>query len=478
MVQRSKDSIFKGTSASNSGERGTLVLSASGILFRPEKGNRQIFIPIEKISAVSIEGKLLKKLCLLDDTGKRFLFSVPDLEDWRHTTDMAIRIYEALSANTAQNSSTNGGSMPQSAKPISPSPTATRPQTLNSGNPAGISVSSSGTAANPSTSQMNTQNSPPTRKPAPPVYNGQWPSGQDYEQSFQTLKLSLNKSLGQVDQWEAVRNPKNPSWYVHASGNYGSIYKIRTQEGKYYALKCFTKKSLTINQRYSLISDFLLSKGNSIPFLIHFSYYPEGIRTRKVPNVYFPVLKMEWIDGVTMNQYISDHLDDSRAIRSLGNKIVDAVGKLQAMGIAHGDLSGDNIIIDNKGNIRFVDYDGMFIPDFTGQKATELGHADFQHPGRNADTYSERLDSFSALVIQLSLQSIGLKPDLWKKFNGNDPDCLILRKPDFLRPKESEVIEAIGKIRSKHTRKLLDLMLQALSKDPLWDGIDPSSLVI
>ena len=478
MAQRSRYSIFKGTSASTSGNRGTLVLSANGILFTPDNGDKQLFLPLEKISAVSIEGKLLKKLCIVDNSGKRILFSVPDLEDWRQTTEMAIRIYEALSGNMPQNSATNNIPIQPQAKHNPVSQSLTTSPAGSPGNPMAMASGGAGMAVSTPNLQATARKSHPINRTPPPVYNGQWPSGQDYEQSFQTLKLSLNQSLGQVDRWEAIRNQKNPSWYVYASGNYGSIYKVKADDGKYYAIKCFTKKSLTINQRYSLISDFLLNLGSSIPYLIHFSYFPEGIKTRKIPDVYFPVLKMEWIDGVTLNQYISTHIDDSRAIRSLGNRIADAVAKLQAVGIAHGDLSGDNIIIDNKGNVRFVDYDGMYIPDFKGQKATELGHADFQHPARNADTYSERLDSFSALVIQLSLQSIGLKPDLWKKFNGNDPDCLILRKSDFLRPNESEAIDAIGKIRSKHTRKLLDLLIQSLSRGPLWDGIDPASLVI
>ena len=466
MEQRSRDTIFKGTSASTAGNKGTLILSATGIQFIPDDDSKKIVIPLGKISAVSVEGKLLKKLCIVENSGKRFLFSAPELEDWRQKTEMAIRIYEALSGSVPQNYSTasvHGQNTHQSGQ-IGNATTKVmgRPPT-------------SGSAPNSQSAPQST--SSPTRT-QPPVYNGQWPSGQDYEQSFQTLKLSLSPSIGQIERWEAIRNPKNPSWYVHASGNYGAIYKIKAEDGKYYAIKCFTKKSLTINQRYSLISDFLQNLGNNIPYLIHFSYYPEGIRTRKVPNVLFPVLKMEWIDGVTLNQYITDHLDSPNAIRNLGNKIVEAVARLQGSGIAHGDLSGDNIIIDGRGNVRFVDYDGMFIPDFRGQKATELGHADFQHPARNGDTYSERLDSFSALVIQLSLQSIGLKPELWKKFNGNDPDCLILRKSDFLKPNESEAIEAIGRIRSKHTRKLLDLLIQSLSKDPLWQGIDPASLVI
>lgn len=450
------------------GYKGTLVLSAEGLSFIPDNLGKGTTIPFSRMLAISIEGRLLKKLCIVDDSGRRTLISAPQLDEWKQTIEMALRIYEALSSNQ-----TSQGDLKNSAHQNQHQNSAVQPPVSKRNITGQVGVVAAG--APPTTSANPAPN--PTHNP-PAVYNGQWPSGQDYEQSFQTLKLSLNPSLGAIDRWEAIRNSKNPSWFVQASGNYGSIYKVRSDDGKFYALKCFTKKSLTINKRYSRISDYLNGMKNIPEFLIHFSYFPEGIRTRKVPGVYFPMLKMEWIDGVTLNQFISANLEDGKALKATGNRIVKAVADLQKAGIAHGDLSGDNIIIDSSGNIKFVDYDGMYIPAFKGEKATELGHADFQHPGRTADTYSEKLDSFSALVIQISMQVLSLKPDLWKRFNNNDPDCLILRKTDFLKPEDSEALQVMGKIRSKNIRKLLEFLNKSLKMDPLWSGLDPMEMVI
>ena len=469
MAQNERSTIFKGTSASLDGQKGSLILSAGGVSFIPDDGGKGIQIPLEKMYAASIEGRILKKLCIVDNAGKRTLFSVPDMDEWRGVLEMAIRIYDALNAKTQPVAAKKvPSSQPASAPSVTSVPasnpvvTPSAPLPQQSGSTRGSGI---------------TQTVTRIIQKVPPVYNGQWPSGQDYEQSFQTLKLNLSPTIGKTDTWEAVRNPKNPSWYVHASGNYGSIYRISTGDGKFYALKCFTKKSLSINQRYSTISSYLNSLQNAPDCLTHFVYYPEGIKTRKVNGVYFPMLRMEWIEGTTLNQFISAHISEPRILKTAGNRIVEAAMALQSAGIAHGDLSGDNIIIDSKGKIKFVDYDGMFIPAFKGERATELGHADFQHPGRKADTYSEKLDTFSVVVIQLAMQALAIKPELWEKFNGDDPDCLILRKPDYLKPSESAVFSELRKTRSRNIKKIIDLLLQFLSKDPLWDGFSLDQII-
>ena len=475
MVQKPRSYVFKGTSASLNGQKGTLVLTSLGIVFTYDTGKDPLFIPLEKIHATSIEGRIMKKLCIVEDSGKRTYFSVPQLDEWRTVLEMTIRIFEGLNHSNSPKRQQQTSQQSVTGPP-NPQPSPAPPP-RNQKSAAQTVVNQSVQQAQSTITVAQTAPSPPS-KPVPAVYNGQWPSGQDYEHAFQTIKLSINPALGKVDKWDAVRNPKNPSWYVHASGNYGSIYKIKGEDGKYYAVKCFTKKSLTLNQRYSRISDYLNGTLNGSRFLLHFSYFPEGIRTRKVPNVYFPLLKMGWVDGMTLNQFISINLSRAKALRETGNGIMKAIDRLQVSGVAHGDLSGDNIIVENPGDVHLVDYDGMFIPSFKGERATELGHADFQHPKRTADTYSEKLDSFSALVIQLSLQTIAVKPEYWKKFNGNDPDCLILRKSDFLKPDKSEAFSAIKGIRNRKIRNLCEKLEDYLVHGPLWDGFKPSDLII
>ncbi|MEM3676399.1 MAG: protein kinase family protein, partial [Thermoplasmataceae archaeon] len=161
----------------------------------------------------------------------------------------------------------------------------------------------------------------------------------------------------------------------------------------------------------------------------------------------------------------------------IARKIVESVDWIQRAGIAHGDLSGDNIIIGENSRVYFVDYDGMFIPEFSGEEANEIGHAGFQHPLRVSKHFGPSLDNFSALVIYFSLLAIAKNPVLWERFNDDDPDCLILRRKDFQNLKGSIAFNEATRTRSRRLKTLGNLLIQAVQHDPMWDGSAPGNLL-
>ncbi len=471
MPKISQSSFIKATSARYNGKKGNLLLSADGLSFVPDDGGKELKLPIETLMDASIEGMVRKRVCVVvNGSNERHLFYVSDFKEWSDSISLAAGIYRRIAAGMSRKSSKKQAKPQNQAAAKTPSPPRSPPRsTTNSQNQSKTSppLNTKTTVA----SRQSAQSSPPS-----PPYTGPWPSGQDYEQSFQIMSASISRKLGDVANWAPVKNPKTPGWYVYASGNYGSIYKIKNGNGGYFALKCFTRKSSTLNERYLKISDYLSGVSKGINFLAQFNYFQEGIKTKKSQTHLFPLLKMEWLDGVTLNKYINSHIDDPKSLRKISQNLVSEIAKLQKAGISHGDLAGDNIIVTNEGMVKLVDYDGMYIPDFKGQKSSEMGHADFQHPARSADTFSERLDNFSALVIHLSLTAISMKPDLWDRFNGDDPDCLILRKHDFLNLDISPVFTELSKLRDKRVKKMCSLLREHLSNDPLWDGANASAL--
>lgn len=489
MLNLDPSSFIMSSLARYSGSKGNLILSADGLWFVPDDGGRELHIPIEEIMDANIEGVVRKRICImLNGSNDRYMFTVADYDSWRMTIALAAGIYRRIVTGTAgtiaaptQPAQKKTAPQPAPAQQVSPKPQTVTPAVQTTPAPAAAPKSSpKKKKAVPQQAQPK-----PVKQPSPAAtqlsatrgaYTGPWPSGQDYEQSFQTLKVTMSPSLGNTTNWEPVKNPKTPGWYVYASGNYGSIYKVKDKGDKYFALKCFTRNSENLNERYLKISDYLSSKASGMNFLAHFRYFQDGIKTRKSKNYYFPLLKMEWIDGITLNKYIQANINEPKILKKVSTGLVTEIDRLQDIGIAHGDLAGDNIIINKSGDVKLVDYDGMFIPDFRGKRSSEMGHADFQHPGRTADSYSSKLDNFSALVIHLSLSAISEKPALWEKYNGKDPDCLILRKPDFVNPDNSKALEEISKIRNRKVRKMHGLLLDYLSHGPLWDGVDAKTL--
>lgn len=298
-----------------------------------------------------------------------------------------------------------------------------------------------------------------------------WPNSTGYTQALQNLTFSISDSYQDLKGGKLIRNPnvKIPS-FIFGSGNFGTVFKISC-DSRDYALKCFTRAAFDLAERYYFISSYL--SGLSLPMLVGFNYLTSAVRTISKSGQYYPVLKMDWIEGTSLNSYIESNYSSQPKMKKLADEFLNTMITLHDYGIAHGDLSGDNILVDDSGKLTLIDYDGMYVPPFNGRIAPEKGHEHFQHPGRG-NHYSEDLDNFSVLVIYLSLYGISRNPELWK-YNDSDGDKLILSSGDFLKPDESGVINDLKAIGGK-TRKLVNLLLEALNRDPLWKGTEPSRI--
>ena len=97
-------------------------------------------------------------------------------------------------------------------------------------------------------------------------------------------------------------------------------------------------------------------------------------------------------------------------------------------------------MVQGDGNVRLVDYDGIFLPRFRGERSPELGHKNFQHPDRTADHYGDYVDNFPSLVIYVSLLAIAADPGLWSFHNE---DNLILTQSDYNDPASSELFNRL-----------------------------------
>ena len=90
---------------------------------------------------------------------------------------------------------------------------------------------------------------------------------------------------------------------VMSSGNFAVVFKMQDQnDGKIYALKCFTRDQEGRNESYRLIADELqyieseyLTK---IQYLENELFVDTG-----TDDTEFPVLLMDWVEGETLDKY-------------------------------------------------------------------------------------------------------------------------------------------------------------------------------
>jgi serine/threonine protein kinase/outer membrane protein assembly factor BamB len=296
-----------------------------------------------------------------------------------------------------------------------------------------------------------------------------WPDIEYYKMCFQNpqhyiIDEEIANGVVDLNKWG---EPKV------ISGRFGCVFKVQCGN-RVYAVKCYILQIRELEERYKQISKYLNEV--KLPYFVDFIYVPKGIIFQ---SGYCPILKMGWINGKRLDKFIDENINNPSVLKKLAEDFIDRIIELQKNKIAHGDLHHENIIIaaDKKeGSFRifFVDYDCLYIPSFSGKKAPEVGHPNYQHPKRTEKHYDNRLDNFAALIIYLSLIAIAKDPTLWEKYH--EDDCLILTQNDFKNPDQSEVIKDLLKSPSKKVRELTKMLLKALEEDPLSDKIRPELL--
>jgi hypothetical protein len=252
-----------------------------------------------------------------------------------------------------------------------------------------------------------------------------WPTPQDYNEAIQNPPYTFSDPELQTGTCEftALGLPKP------ITGNFASVYRMRCK-GRDWAVRCFWRELSDMQLRYRAISAHLAGAG--LPYTVGFEYQPQGIKIR---GNWYPILKMEWVQGQLLNDYLVSNLADPVALRSLRESWLRMVDDLERSGCAHGDLQHGNVLVVN-GELRLVDYDGMFVPALAGLGSHELGQQHYQHPQRDAAEFGPKLDRFSSWVIYLSIAAVQTDPSLWTSTRAGD-ERLLLQRQDFEHPAAS-----------------------------------------
>ena len=219
-----------------------------------------------------------------------------------------------------------------------------------------------------------------------------------------------------------------------SSGNFAVVFKMKDEYGKQYAVRCFHRAQQGRERNYKLICEELAKV--SSPYLSPIKYYDKEMF---VESGEYPVLLMEWVEGITLDKYIRQVIDDRRELNLLAKNFRNLAIWLLSQPFAHGDLKPDNILVKKDGSLVLIDYDGMFVPAMQGQKAREIGSPDFRNPSRTDDIFDKSIDNFPIVSILLSLELIAAKSDYLEKFGKEDR--LLFSHDDYLNLRESSIFK-------------------------------------
>jgi pimeloyl-ACP methyl ester carboxylesterase len=289
-----------------------------------------------------------------------------------------------------------------------------------------------------------------------------WPTATDYNEAIQNPQVCFADAELRAGRPDGVMGLPQPF-----SGNFADVYKLLGHEDRNWAVKCFTREVQGLHARYQAISDHLQER--SRPFMVEFQYLEEGIR---VKGAWFPIVKMSWVEGFALNQFVADHAAEPGIIERLAELWLKLAVQLRDARMAHGDLQHGNVLLvpGSRANalaLKLIDYDGMFVPALADRPSGELGHRNYQHPRRqDGSAYHREMDRFSNLAIYTALRGLRSAGGLWSKYG--DAENLLFRQQDFAEPAGSTLLKEMWLLPDRDARALAGHLVLA-SVGPLDD---------
>src|SRR5579862_5066801 len=256
------------------------------------------------------------------------------------------------------------------------------------------------------------------------------------------------------------------------NGSYAVVYRYRLPSGERKALRCYrVAMQEEIKERYARLAEYFREHLPGIS--AGFRFFEEGILVEDRGQLAVrQVVLMDWIEGQTLLTWL-DALCQARDREGIGaltrrwEALVEVLWRAQ---VAHGDLSGSNILVREDGQIILVDYDGVYIPDFAGKTALVSGVPDYQHPQRQDRPFNALSDAFSLAVIVTALRALYLNPSLWDDYaphssNGTlKEDRLLFSVHDFEDPDASPLFRELEEIPDPLLYALVSQLKEACSQ--------------
>ncbi len=189
-----------------------------------------------------------------------------------------------------------------------------------------------------------------------------------------------------------------PLYYV---GNSAIIFVIKHQ-GMWHCAKCYTSP-VERRRRAIIYGEKLLAEELYI-----------AIDEKR--GAWLDVVLEEWREGETLIDYLASlaGANDVDSLCSLSKKFDALALNLLSREWAHGDITCENIIVDNlTGELHLIDFDNVYTPELDGFKSCELGTEAYQHPVRGIDDFDRTIDDYSLALISTALSLIAQDPKIY-----------------------------------------------------------------
>ncbi len=273
--------------------------------------------------------------------------------------------------------------------------------------------------------------------------NTSFPSAGDYAIALQNPDRAFNIRDFKNAQFEHTKL----GMPLGIPGSTAVVFKAQVN-GVEQALRFFTRDDASSRGRYTAIHPYLTG-GSLTHSLATAEWIDEAITVGGRP---LPMIRMQWVRGLTLDKYVANlvQMSDAIALAKLAESWRAVVGQLQFSGFAHGDLQHGNVLVGPSGDIRLVDFDGVWVQPLAGEPAPhEWGHPNYQRIDR---PWGPWMDTFSGMVIYTSLVALSKSTQHWYElYNGEN---LLFRRDDFRYPFQSSAWNRVEMVRDSRLSEL------------------------
>ena len=227
----------------------------------------------------------------------------------------------------------------------------------------------------------------------------------------------INKLISNLNSRKVYEFEKDEGDFVYAAGGFWVVYEAQNGD-RQIALRIMHKKDVNgIIERINTIAD-KLNKNNVvnrhfIKFNKPFELEVQGVTLKT------KAMEIDWCTGSTLSFYLRNlppkEISDKANI--LSQKFLQLCQDLNSNGVAHGDLSFENIMVEVNGaeiNLKLIDIDTLYFKGMgTKLQQCTQGTEGFVHPDRKDKNHRASIydDRYSQIVIYLILRILSKKPD-------------------------------------------------------------------
>lgn len=121
----------------------------------------------------------------------------------------------------------------------------------------------------------------------------------------------------------------------------------------------------------------------------------------------------EYFDGIALSEILRDRTMKKKEARRILISLCNALEALHANGIIHRDVKSQNVMIDNVGTVKLIDYDiARVTKAFQESDTTILGTIGFAAPEQFGLAQSDERSDIFAVGVLMNLMLVGKHPSV------------------------------------------------------------------